>query len=108
MPVYRKNRKGLGNPRQVHLITGKHILRYQEGTMDYGLLYGVDCRIGLVGYIDSDWAGSITNWKSTSRCCFSLGTTVIAWCSQKETRMVFLTTQGDYVHDRMEKGAVKL
>ena len=75
--------RDLGNLRYVHLITGKHILRYQEGTMDYGLLHGADCRFGLVGYTDSDWAGSVTNRKSTSGCCFSLGTTVIAWRSQK-------------------------
>ena len=63
----------MGNPRLVHLITGKHILKYQEGTLDYGLLLGADCGIGLVGYLDSDWAGSVTNRKSTSGCCFSLG-----------------------------------
>ena len=76
--------------------------------MDYGLQYGADCEFGLVGYTDSDWAGSVTNQKSTSRCCFSLRTTMIAWCSQKKTRMVFLTTQGEYVRDRMEKGAVEV
>ena len=83
---------------------GKHILKYQEGTIDYGLLHGVDYGFGLVGYIDSDWVGSVTNRKSTSGCCFSLGTTVIAWHSQKKKRMVFLTTQGELVRDRMEKG----
>ena len=75
--------------------------------MDYGLLYGVDCRIRLVGYIDSNWAGSVANWKSTSRCCFNLGTIVIAWCSKKQTRMVFLTNQGEHVHNRMEIGAME-
>ena len=45
-----------GNPRLVHLITGKHILKYQEGTLDYSLLLGADCGFGLVGFTDSDWA----------------------------------------------------
>ena len=76
--------------------------------MDYGLLYGADCRIGLVGYTDSDWTGSVTNRKSTSRCCFSLGTVVIVWRSRKQTRMVFLTNHGEYVCDQMEKGAVEV
>ena len=51
--------------------------------MDYGLLYGADWEFGLVGYTDSYWASSITNQKSTSGCCFSLGTAVIAWRSWK-------------------------
>ena len=76
--------------------------------MDYGLLYGADCGFGLVGYTDSDWAGSVTNRKSTSGCCFSLGTAVIAWRSRKQTRMVFNTTQGEHVCDRVEKGAVEV
>ena len=76
--------------------------------MDYGLLYDTECGFGLVGYIDSDWVGSVTNRKSTSGCYFSLGTTVIAWHSRKQTRMVFLTTQGEYVRDRMEKGAMEV
>ena len=71
--------------------------------MDYGLLYGADCGFRLVGYTNSDWAGSVTNWKSTSGCCFSLGTVVIAWHSRKQTRMVFNTTQGEHVCDGMEK-----
>ena len=76
--------------------------------MDYGLLHGANYGFGLVGYTDSDWAGSVTNRKSTSRCCFSLGTAVIAWRSRKQTRMVFNTTQGEHVRDRVEKGAVEV
>ena len=76
--------------------------------MDYGLLHGADCGFRLVGYTDSDWAGSVTNRKSTSGCCFSLGTTVIAWRSWKQMRMVFITTQGEHVRDRMEKGVVEV
>ena len=76
--------------------------------MNYVLLYGVDYRIGLVGYTDSDWVGGVTNQKSTSGCCLSLGTTMIAWYSQKQTRFVFLTTQGEHVHDWMEKGAMEV
>ena len=98
----------MGNPRLVHLITGKHILKYQKGTMDYGLQYGADCKFKLVGYTDLDRAGSVTNRKSTSGCCFSLRTVVIAWHSRKQTRMVFNTTQGEHVRDRVKKGAVEV
>jgi hypothetical protein len=76
--------------------------------MDYGLLHGVDCGIRLVGYRDLDWSDNVTNRKSTLGCCFSLGTTVIAWHSRKQVRMVFLTTQGEHVHDWMEKGVVEV
>ena len=69
--------------RQVHLIETKHVLRYQKGTIDYGLWYVAECEFRLVGYTDSDWAGSVTDQKSTLGCCFSLGSIVIVWCNGK-------------------------
>ena len=76
--------------------------------MDYNLLLGADCGFGLVGFTDSDWAGSVTNRKSTSGCCFSLGTTVIAWRSRKQMSVVFGTIEEEHVRDRVEKGAVEV
>ena len=46
------------DPRHVHSIAAKHILRYLKGTVDYGVKYKIDKRINLEGYVDSDWAGS--------------------------------------------------
>ena len=62
--------KFLTDPRHVHLIAAKHILRYLKGTVDYGLKYKTDQRINLEGYVDLDWAGSAIDRKSTSGYCF--------------------------------------
>ena len=62
----------------------------------------------MVQTTNSDWAGSVTNRKSTSGCCFSLGTTVIAWRSRKQTSVVFGTIAEEHVHDRVEKGVVEV
>ena len=61
------------DPRHVHLIFAKHILKYLKGTVDYGLKYDVNQKINLKGYVDSDWAGSSIDRKNTSGCCFSMG-----------------------------------
>jgi hypothetical protein len=58
------------DPREVHWIATKHILRYLKGTIEFGLQYLQGDQINLVGYSDSDWVGSTTNRKSTSSCCF--------------------------------------
>ena len=49
-----------------------------EGTVDYGLKYEVKYKINLEGYVDSDWAGSAIDRKSTLGCCFSMGSGVIS------------------------------
>jgi hypothetical protein len=69
-------------PRRVHLMAEKHVLRYLKGTIDYGLRYVLDREIRLQGYADSDWVGSVADRKSTSGCCFSLGSTMISWLNR--------------------------
>ena len=44
----------LTDPRHVHLIVAKHILRYLRGIVDYGLKYESNQKINLEGYVDSD------------------------------------------------------
>ena len=68
----------LTNPRHVHLIATKHILRDLKGTVDYGLKYEANQKINLEGYVDLDWAGSAIDRKSTSMCCFNMGSGVIS------------------------------
>ena len=41
-------------PRHVHLFAAKHILRYLNHTVDYGLKYEANQKINLVGYVDLD------------------------------------------------------
>ena len=44
----------LTDPRHVHFIAAKHILRYLRGTVDYGLKYDTYQKINLEGYVYSD------------------------------------------------------
>jgi hypothetical protein len=68
----------LVEPKHVHLVAAKHVMRYLKGTLDCGLSYDGDHHFTLSGYTDSDWVGSTADRKSTSRCCFSLGSTMIS------------------------------
>ena len=58
-----------------------------KGTVDYGLKYDANQKINLEVYVDSDWAGSAIDRKSTSRCYFSMGSIVISWFSRMESYM---------------------
>jgi hypothetical protein len=46
----------LVEPRRVHLVAAKHVMRYLKGTLDYGLYYTGDHDFRLYGYTDSYWA----------------------------------------------------
>jgi hypothetical protein len=83
----------LVEPRHVHLAAAKHVMRYLKGTLDYGLSYDGDHNFTLSGYTDSDWAGSVSDMKSTSGCCFSLGSAMISWQSKKQSSIALSTAE---------------
>ncbi|XP_065624874.1 uncharacterized mitochondrial protein AtMg00810-like [Quercus suber] len=58
--------------KESHLTAVKRIIRYVNGTSDYGIWYTKDSNECLAGYLDADWAGCIDDRKSTSGGCFIL------------------------------------
>ncbi|GJU21466.1 ribonuclease H-like domain-containing protein [Tanacetum coccineum] len=54
------------DPREPHLFTLKRILRYVQGTLNYGLQLFSSSTSDLVAYFDADWAGCPTTRRSTS------------------------------------------
>jgi hypothetical protein len=87
----------LVEPRHVHLVAAKHVMRYLKGTLDCGLSYDGDHDFTLSGYTDSDWAGSVADRKNTFGCCFSLGSTMISWQSRKQSSIALSTTEAEYI-----------
>ena len=83
--------------RHVHLMVAKHTVRYLKGIVDYGLKYEENQNINLEGYVDSYWAGNAIDRKSTSRCCFSMGSGVISWCSRKQSCVALSIVEAEYV-----------
>ena len=79
------------------MFTFEHVLRYLKGTVDYGLKYDANQKINLHGYVDSDWAGSATDKKSTSDCCFSLGSSMIYWFGKMRSCMALSTAEAKCV-----------
>jgi hypothetical protein len=70
------------DPQRVHLIAAKHVFRYLRGTMEY-MLYERSGGVRLEGFTDVDWEGCAEDKKSTSGCCFSIGSSIISWFSRK-------------------------
>ncbi|GKE29516.1 ribonuclease H-like domain-containing protein [Tanacetum coccineum] len=54
------------DPREPHFFAFKRILRYVQGTLDYGLQLFSSTATDLVAYSDADWAGCPTTRRSTS------------------------------------------
>jgi hypothetical protein len=87
----------LVEPRHVHLVVAKHVMRYLKGTLDYGLCFTRDCDFRLYGYIDLDWVGSASDRKSTLGCCFSLGSAMTSWQSREQSSISLSTAEAEYI-----------
>jgi hypothetical protein len=48
------------------------------------------------GYIDADWAGSISDMRSTSDFMFSFGSVAITWSSKKQSTIALSSTEAEY------------
>ncbi|XP_027934022.1 uncharacterized protein LOC114189605 [Vigna unguiculata] len=84
-------------PSQIHYGVGKRILRYLQGTKEFGIWYKTITNSRIIGYTDSDWAGSIDDMKSTSGYAFSLGSGIFSWVSKKQATVAQSTVEAEYV-----------
>eukprot|EP00253_Pinus_taeda_P004373 PITA_04373 len=82
---------------KVHWVAAKHILHYVQGTVDYGLDYKWGDEVRLAGYIDLDWAGCASDRKSTSGCCFGLGSAVVLWFGRKQKSVALSSSEAEYM-----------
>jgi hypothetical protein len=84
-------------PKQVHLVRVKHVMRYLKGTLDYGIRYVIDHEFRLYGYSDSYWVSSIPDRRSTLACCFSIGSSMVLWSSMKQSCVALSMVEAEYV-----------
>ncbi|XP_058741356.1 secreted RxLR effector protein 161-like [Vicia villosa] len=84
-------------PKESHLNQDKRILKYVNGTSDYGIQYTNGSDSVLTGYCDADWAGSGDDRKSTSGGCFFIGSSLISWFSKKQNCVSLSTAEVEYI-----------
>ena len=66
------------NPTELHLQAAKRVLRYLQGTTEFGIFYRKGGDDELVTYTDSDHAGDLDERKSTSGYVFLLSSGAIS------------------------------
>ena len=66
-----------------HFQVRKRIQSYVNGTKGFGISYTIDIDFKLVGYTNSDWAGSQDDRKRTFGYMFHMGLGAISLASKK-------------------------
>ena len=82
---------------EIHLKAAKRVVRYINGTINFGIKFKKSKEFKLFGFSDSNWAGSIDDMKSTSGYCFSFGSGVFSWSSKKQETVAQSTAEAEFV-----------
>ncbi|RDY14473.1 hypothetical protein CR513_00462, partial [Mucuna pruriens] len=77
----------MDNPRLLHLLTTKRILRYVKGTLNYGLLFSK--------------CGRNSDRKSTTGYVFIMCGALISWCSKKQLVVALSSCEAKYIATSM-------
>ena len=87
------------NPGKGHWQAVKWILRYIQKTMDVRLLFERDDTLGqgVIGYVDSDYAGDLDKRRSTTGYVFTFAGGPISWKSTLQSTVALSTTEAEYM-----------
>ncbi|KAI5335957.1 hypothetical protein L3X38_026091 [Prunus dulcis] len=91
----------MNSPTDVHWLLVKRILRYVQGTMNFGINFTsisptVTDPWQLSAHSDADWAGDINTRRSTTSSVVFLGNNPISWQSKKQGSVSRSSTEAEY------------
>ncbi|KAJ0647711.1 putative RNA-directed DNA polymerase [Helianthus annuus] len=84
------------DPRESHFAFMKRIIRYIQGTLDYGIRIGRSRSHDLVAYSDADWGGCPDSRRSTSGYCVFLGDNLLSWSSKRQPTVSRSSAEAEY------------
>ena len=84
------------SPHEEHLEVVHRILRYLKSTPGRGLFFKKTGQQAIEVFTDADWAGSITDRKSTSGYCTFVWGNLVTWRSKKQDVVARSSAEADY------------
>ncbi|KAG1662847.1 hypothetical protein FOA52_010638 [Chlamydomonas sp. UWO 241] len=84
------------SPTKPQWEAAQHVLRFLNGTVNLGIKFGGGADHGLVGFVDSDYAGDESDRKSRSGYVFLSGAGPISWSSVTQATVALSTCEAEY------------
>lgn len=88
----------MANPKLLHWLATKRIMRYLKGTTEHGVFYNRrEGSTSLLAYTDSNYAGYLDDQISTYGFIFLISSGAISWSSKKQPVVSLSTTEAEYI-----------
>ena len=75
----------------------KRVLKYLQGTKDFGLEFKRNKNFKLVGFSDADFARDVDDRASNSGYLMNMGSAAVAWSCKKQDTIVNSTAEAEYI-----------
>ena len=72
------------------------IMWYLKSSTGKGLMFTKNNHVQVEGYTDADWAGDITNRKSTSGYFTFVGGNLVTWKSKKQKVVALSSAEAEF------------
>jgi transposase InsO family protein len=92
--------KHMSAPTVAHWTAGKRVLRYLQGSREWGLVFGAQHSVDPMQvevYADADWANDKHDRQSVSGVVHKLNGDVVSWTSKKQGLVAASTCEAEYV-----------
>ena len=83
-------------PSKDHISAVVRILRYLKSSPGRGLMFTKNQHLHIDGYTDADWAGNITDRKSTSGYFTFVGGNLVTWRSKKQKVVALSSAEAEF------------
>ena len=84
------------SPKISHLQAAHWVLRYLKGTTGWGLHFKRQGMVSLDAYMDSDFASSLIDRRSTTGYCIFLDGHLVLWRSKKQEGVAQSSTEAEF------------
>ncbi|GAV58087.1 hypothetical protein CFOL_v3_01621 [Cephalotus follicularis] len=84
------------SPSEVHMEAAIRILQYLKLAPGKGLLFSKNTHLNIEGYTDADWAGSISDRRSTSGYFTFVGGNLVTWRSKKQKVVALSSAEAEF------------
>ncbi|XP_058096141.1 secreted RxLR effector protein 161-like [Magnolia sinica] len=93
-------------PSEDHMNAVTHILRYLKASPGEGILFSKNHHLGIDGYTDADWAGNLSDRRSTSGYFMFVARNLVTWRSKKQKVVALSSAEAEFLG--MAKGLCEL
>ncbi|CAL2255456.1 unnamed protein product [Prunus armeniaca] len=84
------------SPSEDHMNAFLQILRYLKSVPGKGLMFSKHGHLNIDGYSDADWAGNVTNRKSTLGYFTFVGGNLVTWRSKKQNVVALSSAEAEF------------